>query len=657
MGSMLLRVTAVALCMTSYAPVWAAEPVPKIAPAPAWVTPSELPVPPKASEGPIQFLLSSSQERVFASGIENYVEYAAIPLNAAGLQALGNIIVPWNIARADLTIHKVAIRRAGKDVDVLKASDVMVMRRENNLEKAILDGIRTVVIPAKGLEVGDTLNVAFSYVTRASEMARRPEEIQTLAGKIHIQKVERRFLVPDDVKIAWKIAPAVPLPAISKSNGVADYRFSATDVQPLKVPSFAPGRYKQPIIQLSGYSSWSDIANQMVPLFKTARRLRPNSPLIGETAKIAAESQDPGKRLLGALRLAQDRVRYVALLLGDGAYVPSSADETWERRFGDCKGKVAVLLALLDELGIVAEPMLVSNDHDDRLAEHLPSLFMFDHVIVRARIGSTDYFLDPTDYGQRTLNELRIPTFSHGLPLRNGGMLEPLSQGSLDAPVREVWLTWDATRTDEGKYPFEATLTLRGSVAATMRAKLAAETEPSKVEKDLKDMVPNLENDALLIVDKNPEASDGTFVVKFKGTAPMDWSPFEGKRETRYSFSNATVRWDANFDREEGPGRDWPVFLAARPYWERLTETVILPDGGKGYSVEANEVDKTVAGSVIQRTTRIEGGRAITVSDFRHVRREISAQEARSATPILEGVAEDYAYIIGPPERKRQANN
>ena len=650
-----LRLALSAMFTASAAPLLAADPVPKIGAPPAWVVAPELPpVDASKSDGPVEFLLSSSQERVTANGVENYVEYAAIPLNAAGLQVLGNVAVPWNVSRTDLTLHKIVIRRDGKDIDVLKPDEILVLRRENNLEKAVLDGIRTVVVPARGLAVGDTLSVAFSYQVRTSAVAKRPEEIQTLVAPLPIRRMERRFIIPDDVKVSWKIAPAIPKPTVSKTNGITEYRFLASDVAPVELPKYAPDRYKEPVIQVTGYSAWSEIAEQLKPLFDEARKLKADSPLIAEADKIAAGSADPGTRMLKALQLAQEKVRYVALLLGEGAYAPESADLTWERRFGDCKGKTALLLSLLDRFGIEAEPMLVSNKFDDRLGDQLPSLAMFDHVIVRARIGTATYFLDPTAYGQRTLSELTIPVFSHGLALRPEASLDVLPQGTLEGPVKELSVTWDASTEKDGEYPFDAVLRLRGSEAAEMRAKLAAATDVEKFNEQLENMVPMIENDDLVIAEKAPESSDGSFVVTFKGSAEMDWSPFEGKRETRFAFSNSAIQWDPEFDRDEGYGKDWPVFIGARPYWERLVETVILPAGGKGYSLDGERIDSPVAGSIVKRSLELADGRATMTSDFHHLKREISADDARAAVPILEKIRGNYAYVVGPPERKRQ---
>jgi hypothetical protein len=61
-----------------------------------------------------------------------------------------------------------------------------------------------------------------------------------------------------------------------------------------------------------------------------------------------------------------------------------------------------------------------------------------------------------------------------------------------------------------------------------------------------------------------------------------------------------------------------------------------------------------VAGSEIVRTASLSGGQAVVVSDFRHLKREISAAEARAAKPVLEKINEDFAYLVGPPEPKKR---
>jgi hypothetical protein len=295
----------------------------------------------------------------------------------------------------------------------------------------------------------------------------------------------------------------------------------------------------------------------------------------------------------------------------------------------------------------------VSNGFDDQLGEALPSLALFDHVLVRARIGAKTYYLDATDYGQRTLDELEATPFTQGLPLRQHANLEKLVSPLPARPMRDASIVWDAAKGIDGEIPYEATLRLRDEAASATRAKLDASSDPKEFEKGLKEMLPGIANDDLVIKEKIPDAPDGSFVVRFAGTAAMDWSPFEGEKDSRFQFSHSVVHWDADFERKEGPGKDMPVSLGAGRYWEHLTETVILPNGGKGYDVDGTQLQKTVAGSTVSRSLKKEGDRITMVSDFRHVKREISAEEARTGQAELEKINDDWAYIVGPKFKKK----
>ena len=105
-----------------------------------------------------------------------------------------------------------------------------------------------------------------------------------------------------------------------------------------------------------------------------AARVPAQGPLRNEVERIREASQDPVARAEAALKLVQGRIRYVALQMGQGGLVPADAETTWSRRYGDCKGKTALLLALLAELGIEAVPVIVNNSgSDDGLDARLPT--------------------------------------------------------------------------------------------------------------------------------------------------------------------------------------------------------------------------------------------------------------------------------------------
>ena len=163
-------------------------------------------------------------------------------------------------------------------------------------------------------------------------------------------------------------------------------------------PKDSPPRYAwQRVVEFTDFASWPAVSKRFAPLFAAAAVLPANSPLKQEAAQIAAAHADPLGRAQAALQLVQEQVRYVYVGLDGGNYRPASAEETWQRRYGDCKGKTALLLALLGELGVPAQAVLVNSSRgDDGLASRLPSPGLFDHVIVRAQIAGKAFWLDGT---------------------------------------------------------------------------------------------------------------------------------------------------------------------------------------------------------------------------------------------------------------------
>ncbi|MCL9983716.1 MAG: transglutaminase, partial [Erythrobacter sp.] len=163
-------------------------------------------------------------------------------------------------------------------------------------------------------------------------------------------------------------------------------------------PRDAPPRFAwQRIIEFSDFADWQAVSRRFHGLFAEASKLRADSPLREEAAAIKAATPDPLAQAQAALQLVQQQVRYVYVGLDGGNFTPATADETWERRYGDCKGKTVMLLALLGELGIPAEAVLVNNSGStDGLDQRLANPGMFDHVLVRAQIGGKTIWLDGT---------------------------------------------------------------------------------------------------------------------------------------------------------------------------------------------------------------------------------------------------------------------
>lgn len=627
----------------------AADPMPRVASTPAWVKPVAIPAAnPALKETPAQLLLINTQVKVSGRDVDTYVEYVITPQSLAGMQGSGNVTIPWNIDRADLVVHTISIIRDGQVIDLLKGAKFTVLRREKNLGEGSLDGIRTVVLPTSGLQIGDQIRVGFTYDGKVGGAGEQPEDLQKWDPAIETALIERRILVAPGTNIAWKTSPRVPKPQITKqADGTTEYLFRGVKLDPVKYPKNMRAQDKASLIQVSGYNQWSDVAELDRASYDAARKIADGSPLAREADRIAASTPDPTKRMLAALRLSQEQVRYVALLLGDGAYRPTIAADTWERKFGDCKGKTALLLGLLDRLGIAADPLYVLSDGGEILGGVLPGRSVFDHVIARATIAGKTYYLDATDYGHRTVADVTGTEFRYGLPIVSGATIAKLPLVHPELPTRDSALVWDGSQGLTGDIPFSATLTLRGINAMLARAKKITVEKPSEFDDYLKEMMPGVANDKLEIVNRSDDEASGEVRVTFKGKDELNWDEYEDRKGLRAPFSNSAVKWDSDFDRKEGMFKDLPVSLGSR-LWQRESETIVLPPTAKGARIDATPLDKTLAATHIWRTVTMDGNRVTSVANFRHLEDEFSADEARRAEKELELVNENWAYVVAP---------
>ena len=637
--------------LVPHAAIAASEPV--IAPIPEWAEQLDLPdANPALRDRHLQTLLLSNQTLFGAEQNDHFVEMAFLVQTLQGLQSIGNIVLPWQPDHSDLFVHKVHIVRGGTVVDLLAIGhEFTVLRRENNLESAMLDGTLTAVMQAEGLEVGDVLDIAFTIRRRGSTLPLRGESFFALVYGNPVGRFHVRQIWPSDMSMQWAGRGQLERARVRTTRRGTELVVDLANVEGPQPPEQAPTRFAAPAtLQITEFGDWAEISRLVAPHYDRASTLAPASPLHAHIERIANASPDLHTRAMAALRLVQDDIRYFALTMGDGNYLPATADQTWTRRYGDCKGKTVTLIALLHGLGIEAEPVLVNSTFGDALQDRLPQMGMFDHVIVRARIDGQSYWMDGTRSGDRDIEDLASSTFLRGLPLRESGAeLEAIPFVPPRLALAEQNIVYDASAGFDDPVPITMEMVFRGDVATGMRMAMAqvGREEFIRLMREERAELPG-EEEEVTSVDVREDSETGTFTIVLTGTARMTWRRTPGAATHRFRFSNGTIDWNADFDRPAGPLQDAPFALAA-PVHLAATETVILPRQGRGYTIEGESFERTVAGTRISRTLRLEGGRAIAHSTFRRLEREISASEARNSVEALRQITDDTADLIAPP--------
>lgn len=108
--------------------------------------------------------------------------------------------------------------------------------------------------------------------------------------------------------------------------------------------------------------------------------------------KITEDATTPAERTRVLYDWVRKNIRYVAVYLGTGGWVPHDVGWILKNRYGDCKDHALLLQTLLKAVDIEAVPVLINTNSEYELAE-LP--IGFNHCIIY--IPSLNLFADPTD--------------------------------------------------------------------------------------------------------------------------------------------------------------------------------------------------------------------------------------------------------------------
>ncbi|RZF60545.1 tetratricopeptide repeat protein [Sphingomonas populi] len=622
-----------------------AEDKPEVAPAPAWV--KQIPISTDQTapdQTPVRVLLSDQQVS-FERGSETVYTEVAFKIQTSQGLAAGNISFPWRPGIDILTVHKLQIRRGDQIIDVLGSGQTFtVLRREQNLENATIDGVLTANIQPEGLQVGDIVDFAASITSSDPTMKGHVEEIAAAWNGFAVSRAHLRMQWPTALPVRFRETGGLPPLKPIKTGGLTSVEFSLDNVQPIQPPKGAPLRYQLGrMIDVTDFGSWAELGALMAPLYEKATVLPEHSPLRVELDRIEKLSADPKIRAEAALALVQDRVRYVALMMGAGGYVPADAELTWSRRYGDCKGKTALLLSLLHAMDIQAEPVVVNALAGDGIDARLPMVGLFNHVLVRATVGGQTYWLDGTRTGDTSLDRLSVPNFGWGLPLvASQAALVRMVASPLDQPTRETKLRIDARAGLTIPAPTTVETTIRGDDAVVTNASLNATSGNARDEalrqywKGEYDFIDVTSASATF----DPKMREEHLVME--GSAKMDWS------SDWYETDGTSIGYKADFSRDPGPNRDAP-FAVVFPYYNQMTETIILPVGF-AYEGQINDADvnRTIAGVEYRRHADFKDHVFTIERTEKSITPEFPAKDAPAAQTALRALAGKTIYIKKP---------
>ena len=362
--------------------------------------------------GGYQYLLVDKQTNLPQ---ETFYAHTVVKVtSASGIQDISDISVDFDPTYQTLTFHQIDIIRNGERISKLSRQKINTFQRETNLERSLYNGQISAVVNLEDVRQNDIIEYSYSVV--GSNPVNKGDYSTTTYFQftVPVNKVFYRLI--SKKPIFYKTFSNAPEPSIKKEKWLTEYTWDVSGSSYSIYENSSPSWFdNQSRVQISTLKNWSDIVNWANKLYQYSTQE------ISSLKKSYTTSTTKEETILNIIRYVQNEIRYLGFEGGINNYKPNSPLKVNQQRFGDCKDKSLLLVALLRNENIDAHPVLVNSNLGKTIEEHLPSAGVFNHCVVYFSLNSNDFFVDPTINNQGgNIHNIHFPNYEKGLIIREG---------------------------------------------------------------------------------------------------------------------------------------------------------------------------------------------------------------------------------------------
>jgi tetratricopeptide (TPR) repeat protein/transglutaminase-like putative cysteine protease len=352
---------------------------------------------PKSSSEDAIYLADVTAVRVQSSGLSSRFHQVAVKvLNDRGVESFRQWPITYSPDRQEVRVLKARITKSdGSVVDSYGDQD----QHMNEPWTGMYYDARARVLSFPALTAGDTLELQWRVEDTAAENLLSDYFGDVDSVQATYPKLRYRYVVemPKERPLYWNKAtlPSWLTTAQVPKDGRVVWRFEASNVPKLVPEPNMPGMSEvAATLHVSTYQTWDQVGRYWWGLVKD--QLTPNDELnkTVDTVLKGVDRKDTTKVVQAIYGFVVTNTRYVALEFGIHGYKPYRVDRVLARRFGDCKDKASLIVAMLKVAGVDARLVLLRMRNLGALTSEPASLAAFNHAI--AYVPALDLFLDGT---------------------------------------------------------------------------------------------------------------------------------------------------------------------------------------------------------------------------------------------------------------------
>lgn len=370
----------------------------------------------EASQG-IKYLLKSEQFNFVSPEKEVYQRVRMEVSSAEGLKEASKLNILYNPAFEQLHLNNITVIRNNKVINKLLAQNIQLIQREEEIESGIYNGNVTAFVLLDDIRVGDIVDYSYTLIGSNPVLGEKKYTSFNLNYGVDLGRLFVRVINPTDKKIYLDQNYGNDNPVKKVRNHVTALTWDLKSIKAITVEDRLPSWYNPlKTIYVSQYKNWSQVSSWANHLFD----INYDTPLVKKTvASLHLQGLSKKEQVSKILQFVQEDIRYFGLELGMNSHKPHLPDTTISKRFGDCKDKSILMVALLKQIGVSAYPALVSSFRGFQIDKIQPSPALFNHVITKVIIDGKTYWLDGTALHQKgNLDDIAFFNYHNALVIK-----------------------------------------------------------------------------------------------------------------------------------------------------------------------------------------------------------------------------------------------
>jgi len=267
---------------------------------------------------------------------------------------------------------------------------------------------RKIVCTIPGLQIGETLHMKTHQVALKPRCEGSWADLNVFEWTSPIVRSSLEIVAPAERPIR-KVAIRHPLGNVTQdthpgADGSTVHTFVCTNAPQAFPEPDMPALYTQvQHLLVSTTENWKELSRWYWGLC-APHLTKTNAAMVAKVQELTAGAKDREAAMRAIFKFVSQEIRYMGLTMEDTApgYAPHDVDITFDNRYGVCRDKAALLVAMFRLAGFEAYPVLINigPKHDNEI----PKPF-FNHAIVALATPTpqTYILMDPTNENTKDL--------------------------------------------------------------------------------------------------------------------------------------------------------------------------------------------------------------------------------------------------------------